>query len=104
MYAIFGGVLFGSCLYLNEYYRILDTQNPNIQLFGDYKCPVFKWLANNVKSGLVFKSSMSPDRFIDKQDFYPPASEVSREAANLTERKNPHTPVYGVKEFVCNKF
>ena len=30
-----------------------------------------------------------------------PASEVSREVANLTERKNQHTPVYGVKEFVC---
>ena len=28
-------------------------------------------------------------------------SEASREVANLTERKNPHTPVYGVKEFVC---
>ena len=28
--------------------------------------------------------------------FYPPASEVSREVANLTERKYPHTPVYGV--------
>ena len=27
---------------------------------------------------------------------YPPVCE-----ANLTERKNPHTPVYGVKEFVC---
>ena len=23
---------------------------------------------------------------------YPPASEASREIANLTERKNPHTP------------
>ena len=32
---------------------------------------------------------------------YPPASKANREAANLTERKNPHTPVYGVKEFVC---
>ena len=31
---------------------------------------------------------------------YPPASEASREVANLTERKNLHTPVYGVKEFV----
>ena len=30
---------------------------------------------------------------------YPPASKASREVANLTERKNPHTPVYGVKEF-----
>ena len=33
--------------------------------------------------------------------YYPPASEVTREGANLTERKNLHTPVYGVKEFVC---
>ena len=33
--------------------------------------------------------------------FNPPASQASREVANLTERKNPHTPVYGVKEFVC---
>ena len=32
---------------------------------------------------------------------YPPASKASREVANLTERKNPQTPVYGVKEFVC---
>ena len=31
----------------------------------------------------------------------PPPSEASREVANLTERKYPHTPVYGVKEFVC---
>ena len=27
--------------------------------------------------------------------------EASREVANLTERKNPLTPVFGVKEFVC---
>ena len=31
----------------------------------------------------------------------PPASKASREVANLIVRKNPHTPVYGVKEFVC---
>ena len=31
---------------------------------------------------------------------YPPASKASREVANLTERKNQHSPVYGVKEFV----
>ena len=34
-------------------------------------------------------------------ELYPPESKVSKEEANLTERKNPHTPVYGVKEFVC---
>ena len=32
---------------------------------------------------------------------YPPVSEASREVANLTLRKNPHTPVNGVKEFFC---
>ena len=32
---------------------------------------------------------------------YPPASEASREVSNITERKNPRTPVYGVKKFVC---
>ena len=26
---------------------------------------------------------------------------MSREVANFTERKNTHTPVYGVKELVC---
>ena len=30
-----------------------------------------------------------------------PASEASREVANLTWWKNPHPPVYGVKGFVC---
>ena len=33
--------------------------------------------------------------------FYPLAREANREVSNLTERKNPQTPVYGVKEFVC---
>ena len=28
-------------------------------------------------------------------------SEASKEVANLIEIKNLHTPVYGVKEFVC---
>ena len=54
------------------------------------------------KSGLSFfnNSSISqPDKKSNKH--YPPASEARREVANLTERKNPHTPVYGVKEFVC---
>ena len=35
------------------------------------------------------------------QLFDHPASKASREVANFIERKNPHTPVYGVKEFVC---
>ena len=37
----------------------------------------------------------------EELEFNPPVSEGSREVANLTWIKNPHTPVYGVKEFVC---
>ena len=33
--------------------------------------------------------------------FHPFASKASREVAKLTEKRNPDTPVYGVKEFVC---
>ena len=36
-----------------------------------------------------------------KLHFNPPASEASRVVANFIERNYPHTPVYGVKEFVC---
>ena len=32
---------------------------------------------------------------------YTNANEASRKVANLSKRKNPHAPVYGVKEFVC---
>ena len=32
---------------------------------------------------------------------YSSDSKASREVANLTERKNPPTPVYSVKEFDC---
>ena len=39
-------------------------------------------------------SSISPVNLL-------PASKASREVSNLTWRKNPHTPVHGVKEFVC---
>ena len=33
----------------------------------------------------------------------PPASKASSEVANSTERKNPHTSVYGVKECTLAK-
>ena len=48
------------------------TQNREKPTIGDYLCPI---------------------------TFHLPASKVSREVANLTERKNLHNPVYGVKEF-----
>ena len=49
------------------------------------------------KTSFIIKDSGSPEqryyRFNLKTRNYPPASEASREVANLTERKNPHTPV-----------
>ena len=39
--------------------------------------------------------------FMYSKPIYPPAGKVSRKVTNLTWRKSPHTPVYGVKEFVC---
>ena len=35
-----------------------------------------------------------------KKNFIPLRAKLLREVENLTGRKNPHTPVYGVKEFV----
>ena len=51
----------------------------------------------------VFTSWQLPKFFIGgiKWSILSLVSEASREVANLTERKNLHTPVYGVKEFVC---
>ena len=59
---------------------------------------------NNQKKISSYGDPKTPKNIIKKNcstKFYPPASEASREVENLTERKNPHTPVYGVKEFVC---
>ena len=33
---------------------------------------------------------------------YPPVNEASRKVTNFTVRKNLHTPVNGVNEFVCS--
>ena len=48
------------------------------------------------KARFLFKFKYSKTKLI-----YSPASKASREVANLTESKTPHTPVYGVIEFVC---
>ena len=50
---------------------------------------------------LKFKSCIILLNLRNLLQFYPPAVEASKEVANLTKRKNPHAPVYGVKEFVC---
>ena len=57
----------------------------------------FECLENDVDRRVIGKKVNSSVSW----KMYPPASEASREKANLTERKNPHTPEYGVKDFVC---
>ena len=51
--------------------------------------------------GLYRKVLLGDSFLINHPQYYPPASKARREKANATERKNLHTPVYGVKEFVC---
>ena len=54
-----------------------------VEQFCDEKL-LFGWVGNACKK-------------IIQVSHNPPASKASREVANLTERKNLHTPVYGVK-------
>ena len=56
---------------------------------------------NEVTLNLRTENNEVFDCLITKAQFFPPGSEASREVANLTERKNSHTTVYGVKELVC---
>ena len=42
------------------------------------------------------KTESGPGKF--KKSIYPSVSEASREVTNFTERKNPHTPINGVKD------
>ena len=55
----------------------------------------------NRLSNVVATKMVIANNYITAWFPYPPASEVSREVANLTQIKNLHTYVYGVKEFVC---
>ena len=57
----------------------------------------FKRYSGGQSNNLALECTILGNKFI----LLYPASEASREVANLTERKNLKTPVYGVKEFVC---
>ena len=63
-------------------------------------CMAKKWLSLEIngKICLVFVWRHHVGRFIT--NVFPLRAKRVREVANLTERKNRHTPVYGVKEFV----
>ena len=61
-----------------------------------------------MKTSLLSNQIDKYERTCQHQNFYkvffkhyPIASEGIRDVANLTERKNLHTPTYGVKKFVC---
>ena len=48
----------------------------------------------------IDRARLKPYNTSSKYNFHPLVSEGSREVANLNERKNPHAPLNGVKEFV----
>ena len=54
-----------------------------------------------MKLSFAFPPKLIKGTVEGKQHSLSPASIASREVANLTQEKNPHAPVYGVKEFVC---
>ena len=54
---------------------------------------------DEIDSTAQWFTAIAPEPEKNRNFHYPLASEASREEANLNERKNPHTPVYGVKEF-----
>ena len=58
-------------------------------------------MRNQNKTGHIHTLSIQLFMYIFLVSKLSPASEASMEVANLTERKNLHTPIYGVKEFVC---
>ena len=49
----------------------------------------------------VRHSLCAGDQVSYTQNLIPLPAKRVKELANLIERKNPHTPVYGIKEFVC---
>ena len=61
------------------------------------------WLTNLVEHCQIFVALDVDMEYIIQINVkwsHPPASKAGREVSNLTERKNQHTPIYGVKAFV----
>ena len=101
----------------NYYYSDLGQRDLSmIWMYLAIKCPYFSciltllWVSeyrypnnrtskktNRCMPGIQMPNYLNMGKMLS----YPPASEASGEVTNLTERKNQHTPVYGVKEFVC---
>ena len=99
-----------SIILLVEYFLIIECASISsiMKQFGsEYRAvSIFRWTPDYCILCLLCWSKYPDDignlntRQV-KVYFYPPASEASREVENLNWIKNPHPPVYGVKEFVC---
>ena len=79
---------------------VLDfTTTHQIQRFKQncFSAP-FWWIKFRLRPKLLHKYFVSQIND-GRQIVNPPASKARREVANLTERKNPHTPVYVVKDY-----
>ena len=48
----------------------------------------------------LFNEQINYNKELYHEPYYPPASKVSTEVANLTERKNLNTPLYGATEYI----
>ena len=88
--------------------QLRDTQTSLIweNFLKNPKRVLYVWKPLKVKL-IIFRAtyqSLLLPNFSEYFRLYPPASKVSKEVANLTERKNPHTQVYGVKESVWHLF
>ena len=59
------------------------------------------WTESRVNIHSVVTTDCAWHSFAVAVFYIPSANEASRAVANLTEIKNPHTPLCGVKEFVC---
>ena len=106
-----GAISIRLLLFLKIRIMVLNKLGPSLNV----QCNFYKWIwaarsdyLNYISKTWLgkIKKQKNASKWTkqNKFHFYPPANKVSREVANLTERKNPNTPVFGVKEFVCLSF
>ena len=62
-----------------------------------------RWTSQNLSRyvSIAYKKVEQFLHVTEGEYFLPRQAKRVREVANLTERKNPHTSVYGVRKFVC---
>ena len=99
--------LFSICLRILKYIFGIKIYKQNFRLFGltsfkEHSYTVYVLgVPENLNFLYFFKLRIFCFIHFLSKVIIPPASEAKMEVSNLTERKNPQTPIYGVEEFVC---